>query len=119
MAKYHASKNDFRTAYELTQRFGEAVALPRISESPSLEELKQRFYAAPENYAVGYALYRSLMQRGQIDDALQTARHFTERPNSPAYFGFLEAECWAAKENWERAWNAWQAFWSAKARTNG
>ena len=119
MAKYHASKNDFRTAYELTQRFGEAVALPRISESSSLEELKQRFYATPENYAVGYALYRSLMQRGQIDDALQTARHFTERPNSPAYFRFLEAECWAAKENWERAWNAWQEFWSAKARANG
>ena len=119
MANYHAGKNDFRTAYQLTQRFGEAVALPRISESPSLEELKQRFYAAPENYAAGYALYRKQMQGGQIDDALQTARHFTERPNSPAYFRFLEAECWAAKENWERAWNAWQAFWSARAKANG
>jgi hypothetical protein len=59
---------------------------------------------------VGYALYREEVQRGLIDDALLTARHFSERRNSPAYFHFLEAQCWAAKENWERAWSAWQAF---------
>ena len=59
------------------------------------------------------------MQSGQIDDALQTARHFTERSNSPAYFRFLQAECWAAKEDWEWAANAWQAFWSARPKPSG
>ena len=53
-------------------------------------------------------------QNGRIDDALLTARHFSERPNSPAYFHFLEAQCWAEKQNWERAWNAWQAFQAAQ-----
>jgi hypothetical protein len=115
MAKYHASKGEFKAAYEITQRFGEAVALPRLTENPSLEELKKRFLAAPENYAVGYALYHKQIDDGRVDDALQTTRHFTERPNLPPYFHYLEAKCWAAKENWERAWNAWQAYRAAKA----
>ncbi|MEY2540619.1 MAG: hypothetical protein QOI22_221, partial [Verrucomicrobiota bacterium] len=67
----------------------------------------------PDNYAVGYTLYREQMRRGLIDDALMTARHFSERTNSPAYFRVLEAQGWAAKENWERAWKAWLAYRNA------
>ncbi len=99
----------------MTQRYGEAVALPRAADS-SLEELQNRFYSAPDNYAIGYALYRAQIQRGRTDDALLTARHFSERPNSPAYFRLLEAQCWAAKEKWERAWLAWQSFQAAKGK---
>ncbi len=93
MAKYHASQGDFRTAYELTQRYGEPVALPRVATDSSLEDLEKRLHAAPDNYGVGYALYRVQMRHGRIDDALFTARHFSERANSPAYFHFLEAQC--------------------------
>src|SRR5436309_5906747 len=113
VAKYDASKNDFRAAYELTQHYGEPVALPRIASGASLQQLESRFRAAPDNYAVGYQLYRAQMQSGRIDDALNTARHFSERANSPAYFRYLEAQCWAEKQNWERAWNAWLVFHSA------
>jgi O-antigen ligase len=116
MAKYYAEKKDFRAAYQLTQRFGEPAALPRASEDASLEGLNKRYTTAPDNFAFGYALYRKQMERGQIDDALNTARHFTERQNSPTYFHYLEAESWAAKGNWERAWKAWQNFWNAKAQ---
>src|SRR5947207_1060515 len=115
VAKYDASKNDFRAAYELTQRYGEPVALPRISSSASLQQLESRFRAAPDNYAIGYELYRAQMQSGRIDDALNTARHFSERANSPAYFRYLEAQCWAEKQNWERAWNAWLKFYAAQS----
>jgi len=114
MAKYKASKNDFRAAYELTQRYGEPVALPRVATNFPLQDLEGRFRAAPENYGIGYELYRARMQNGRVDEALLTARHFSERPNSPAYFHFLEAQCWAEKQNWERAWNAWQAFHAAQ-----
>jgi len=72
--------------------------------------LESRFRAAPDNYAIGYELYRAQMQSGRIDDALMTARHFSARANAPAYFRYLEAQCWAEKQNWERAWNVWQAF---------
>ena len=116
MARFSASKKDFRTAYELTEQFGEAVALPRQSGGASLEELQQRYYANPDNYSAGYALYREQMQHGRIDDALVTARHFSERPNAPAYFRFLEAQCWAAKQNWERAWTAWLSYRDAAAK---
>ena len=114
MSKYYAQKNDFRSAYELTQRYGEPVALPRADTNSSIQDLEKRFHVTPDNYGVGYALYRAQMQNGRVDDALLTARHFSERPNSPAYFHFLEAQCWAEKQNWERAWNAWQAFHSAQ-----
>jgi O-antigen ligase len=115
MAKYKASKDDFRGAYELTQRYGEPVALPRVAANLSLQDLEKRFAAAPNNYGIGYELYRAQMQNGRVDDALLTARHFSERPSSPAYFHFLEAQCWAEKQNWERAWNAWRAFQAAQA----
>jgi O-antigen ligase/tetratricopeptide (TPR) repeat protein len=116
MAKYYARKNDFRDAYELTQRYGEPVALPRVEENASIQELQRRFYAVPDNYGAGYALYRAQMKSGRVDDALFTARHFSERPGTPAYFHFLEAQCWAEKQNWERAWNAWFAFHTATTR---
>src|SRR6267143_1675258 len=115
MAKYKANKNDFRAAYELTQRYGEPVALPRVANL-SLQDLEERFAGAPNNYGIGYELYRAQIQAGRLDDALLTARHGSERPNSPAYFHFLEAQCWADKQNWERAWNAWQAFHAAQVR---
>ena len=115
MAKYKANKNDFRAAYELTQRYGEPVALPRVANL-SLQDLEERFAGAPNNYGMGYELYRAQIQAGRLDDALLTARHCSERPNSPAYFHFLEAQCWADKQNWERAWNAWQAFHAAQVR---
>ena len=54
------------------------------------------------------------MQSGRVDDALNTVRHFSERGNSPAYFRYLEAQCWAEKQNWDRAWKAWQAFQAAQ-----
>ena len=99
----------FERLIELTQRFGEVVALPRVTANVSIEQLQQRYVTNPD-FATGYALYREQNQRGQVDDALNTVRHFTERPNAPAYFHFLEAECWAKKENWERAWTAWLAY---------
>ena len=116
IAKHNAAQKDFRAAYELTEKFGDAVALPRINESGSLEELQNRYYTNPDNYATGYALYREQMRRDRIDDALLTARHFSERPGAPVYFHFLEARAWAQKQNWERAWNAWLAYRDAAAK---
>jgi len=114
VAKYDATNNDLRAAYELTQRYGEPVALPRITSGASLQQLESRFRSAPDNYAIGYELCRAQMQSGRVDDALNTVRHFSERGNSPAYFRYLEAQCWAEKQNWERAWKAWQAFQAAQ-----
>jgi hypothetical protein len=118
IAKYKASKKDFRAAYELSQRYGDPVAFPPVGGSHSLQDLQKRFHEAPYNYSIGYQLYRAQMQNGQVNNALLTARHFSEQPTSPAYFHFLEAQWWAEKQHWEQAWNAWQEFQAAQVRTN-
>ena len=115
LAKYHASKNDFKAAYELTERYGEPVALPRINLSASLQYLESQFRAAPDNYAIGYALCRAQKRSGRLDDALMTVRHFSERANMPAYWKYLEAQLWAEKQNYERAWKAWESFHTAQS----
>ena len=118
IAKYEAGKKEFQAAYELTQRYGEPPALPPVTANLSLQDLQARLHDSPYNYRIGYELYRAQMQNGRLDDALLTARHFSERPNSPPYFHFLEAQCWAEKQDWERAWNAWQEFQAAQVRAN-
>ncbi len=110
VAKLEASKNDFKGACELIEQYGDAVAMPRLNGEGSLEEMQKRYYSNPDNYAAGYSLYREQMKKGRVDDALVTARHFTERPNAPAYFHVLEARAWREKQNWERAWKAWLAY---------
>jgi hypothetical protein len=118
IAKFKAGNKDFQAAYELTQRYGEPVALPPVAANLSLQDLQTRLHDSPYNYRIGYELYRAQKQSGRLDDALLTARHFSERSNSPPYFHFLEAQCWAEKQDWERAWNAWQEFQDAQARAN-
>jgi hypothetical protein len=110
LAKDKAARKEFQAAYQLAEQYGEAVAMPRLKETASLEELQNHYYANPDNYATGYALYKKQMELGRVDDALITARHFSERSKAPAYFHFLEARAWAEKKNWERAWTAWMAY---------
>jgi tetratricopeptide (TPR) repeat protein len=113
VAKYYASRNDFRAAFELIRRYGGAPALPPASQDSSVDQLRQALHASPDNYGIGFQLYHEQMKQGQIDEALVTVRHFTELPGCPRYFHFLEAEAWAAKENWERAWKAREKFETA------
>ena len=114
VAKYHASRNNFRSAFEVVRRFGETPPLPEAAAGSSIDQLRQSLHAVPDNYGVGYQLYREQMREGKTDEALMTARHFTEHASCPPYFHFLEAEAWAVKENWERAWKAWEKFQTAR-----
>lgn len=115
VAKYRAAQKDYRGAFDLARRFGGTPALPQPSQRASLENLQTEFAANPNNYASGYALYRLQIEQGKTDDALASARHFTRRADCPPYFHFLEAEAWAAKQHWERAWTAREAFDAATA----
>ena len=114
IAKYDAGKGDFRAAYDLGQKYGEPAPMPRITSSGNgqvdLIQLESKFRGSPDNYMVGYELYRAQKQAGRTDDALQTVRHFSERKGTPAYWRFAEAQLWAEKQNYERAWKAWVKF---------
>jgi hypothetical protein len=116
IAKYHASRNDFRAAVEIALRYGGAPALPPVAQGSSIDQLRQALHANPDNYGIGFQLCHEQMQQGKIDEALVTVGHFTELPGCPRYFHFLEAEAWAAKENWERSWKAWEKYEAARTR---
>jgi hypothetical protein len=114
LAKYQASQKNFRAAVELVRHYGEAPPLPAPAQNSSIDKLRQALHANPDNYGLGFQLYREQMQQGLIDEALVTVRHFTDLPGAPHYFHFLEGEAWAAKQDWERAWKARQKFDAAK-----
>jgi len=118
VARQRGKSGDFRGAYELVRRFGEKPALPAAGDggAPTVKQLQNSLFAAPNNYGIGFELYRRQIGDGLVDDALVTVRRFTTQAGPPAYFHFLEAEAWAAKENWERAWAAWQQFETARAK---
>jgi tetratricopeptide (TPR) repeat protein len=110
LAKYQASQKNFRPAVEMTRRYGESPALPPAAENASIDQLRQALHANPDNYGAGFQLYHAQMDHGLVDEALITVRHFTDLPGCPRYFHFLEAEAWAAKQDWERAWKARAKF---------
>ena len=114
LANYQAAQKNFRAAVELVRQIGEAPPVPPAAENSSIDQLRQALHASPDNYGIGFQLYREQMKQGLIDEALVTVRHFTDLPGAPRYFYFLEAEAWAAKEDWERAWKAREKFEAAK-----
>lgn len=114
LAKYYARQKDFRAAVEITRKHGESPALPPVAQNSSIDQLRQALHASPDNYGVGFQLYHAQMERGLVDEALMTVRHFTDLPGCPRYFHFLEAEAWATKQDWERAWKAREKFDAAK-----
>ena len=113
MAKARAAAGDFRGACELLQRYDSETTFPPLESGRSLEQLREAVYRA-DNFSAGYTLYREQMNRGQIRDALDTIRHFTNRGGVPIYFRLLEAQTWAANEKWEKSWIAWKDFEKAK-----
>lgn len=110
LAQAYAAQRDFQRAMTLAQHFEAVPVLPTISGSDAAAELQRRVNTQPRDYGAGFALYSAQMNEGKIDDALGTLRHFTAAPNAPAYFHSLEAELWARKGEWERAWSAHQKF---------
>jgi tetratricopeptide (TPR) repeat protein len=118
VAKYRANSGDFRGACDLMEKFDSNVVLPPEEKGQLMEQLRERVYRDTNNFSAAYSLYRQQMNRGLIDDGLATIRHFTVNRKPPAYFHLLEAQAWAAKKNWERSWNAWQAFEKAKGKNS-
>lgn len=116
LAHQRSKAGDFAGAFGLVRRWGTKPALPEIRGNSSNEQLQSRVLAAPSDYAAGFELSRRQMEARKMDDALITLRRCAEQPGAPAYFHFLEAEAWAAKENWERAWAAWKTFDAARGK---
>ena len=116
VARSHAERKEFAPAWQLVRRYAVPPVLPPEATGDTIPQLEQKLYANPGDYADGYALYRAQIVAGQTDDALATVRHFTARRDTPAYFIYLQAEAFAAKKDWERAWQSWQNYSEASER---
>jgi hypothetical protein len=116
VARYYANRYEFKEAFTLVRRYGAKPPLPEATATESIPQLERELYTDSSDYAAGYGLFQAQMAAGKTDDALATLRHFTAQPQAPAYFHYLEAQAWAARENWERAWQAWEAFAKASDR---
>ncbi|MEY2492878.1 MAG: hypothetical protein QOH24_1829 [Verrucomicrobiota bacterium] len=116
VASSRAATGDFQGACALMQKFGSDAVFPPMQSGQSMEQLQTRAYQDANSFDAGFTLYREQMNRGRTDDALATARHFTGNPAAPAYFHLLEAQAWAAKQNWQRSWTAWVAFEKAEGK---
>jgi O-antigen ligase len=116
VASSRAAIGDFQGACSLMQTYGSDAVFPPMQSGQSIEQLQTRAYQGMNNFDVGFTLCREQMDRGRTDDALATARHFADNPASPAYFHLLEAQAWAAKQNWQRSWTAWVAFEKANGK---
>jgi O-antigen ligase/tetratricopeptide (TPR) repeat protein len=116
IARDRADHGEFESAWQLVRRYAPPPALPKISAAGSIPELEQKVYANPGDYAAACALYRAQLDAGKTEDALATLRHVTDQPGAPAYFQYLEAEAWAGKQDWERAWRAWEKYEGAQKR---
>ena len=116
VAKHRASSGDFRGACELMEKYDSKTVLPPEETGQSLERLRDRVYRGTNDFSAAYTLYRQQINHGSIDDALATIRHFTFNRNPPVYFHLLEAQAWAAKNNWEKSWSAWSKFEEVKQK---
>jgi hypothetical protein len=110
LARWQAAQGHYEQAWKLVRRFAVAPPLPNEKSSATIAQLEQEIYANPDDYAAGYALYRAQTSAGKTDDGLGILRHLTARSNAPAYFDYLEAEAWAARGDWQRAWQSWRDF---------
>ncbi len=116
LARWQASRGAFAEAWALVRQYARPPALPEATNALALAQLEQELYRNPGDYAVGYALYRAQTAAGKRADALATVRHFTARSDAPAYFYYLQAQAWAAQENYERAWRSWESYQSVGER---
>jgi hypothetical protein len=113
VAGSRAAAGDYRAACALMQQFGSDAVFPPLETGQSLQDLKARAREG-NNFNAGFSLCRQQLDRGEIEDALATARYFVANTQAPAYFHLLEAQALAAKQNWQESWKAWVAFEKAK-----
>ena len=108
-----AAKSDFLGAWKAAATFASPPLMPAIATDRSLEDLQTAFSEERDNLSSGVLLYFAQMKAGKFDDAITTARLLEKEPQCPRYIFYLEAKGWAAKAQWQLAWEAWLEYHAA------
>jgi tetratricopeptide (TPR) repeat protein len=110
LAESYAVGQNFQQAYETVRNFEQPPTLPQIDSKLPLAQLQKEFQYSQYDLAKGIELYMAQLKKGQTDEALTTVRKLTSFKEHPRYLSYVEAELWAKKENWQKAWEAWQQY---------
>lgn len=110
LVRVYADYQDYRQAYETAQKFVPVPELPKTTSQEPLDKLAARFQINRTDLDDGLALYFAQIKEGQIDAALVTLRELIALKGSPKYLWYLEAELWAQKGEWQKAWRAFSRF---------
>jgi tetratricopeptide (TPR) repeat protein len=115
LARIYADYDDFHQAYDTLVRYA-GVQLPKPAPNESIDALANRFRVSDASETDGLLLARAEADHGQIDDALAVVNVLSRRPRPSLLITYVEAELWARKSDWARAW---QAMWRYVEGSNG
>jgi tetratricopeptide (TPR) repeat protein len=110
VAQNYAERKDFEKAYQLVTHYSSAPALHETPSVKTYDEMKMDFILNPEDVVRGMTLLEKQLRSQRTDEALETIHKLKNLNNSPSSIYFREAEIWAQKEEWEKAWNNWSEY---------
>jgi tetratricopeptide (TPR) repeat protein/O-antigen ligase len=108
LARIYADYQDYHQAYDTLMRFA-GVDLPEIDPNDSIDAIAARFRISGGDENDGILLARAQAARGQVDDALAVLTVLSTRPHASPLVKYVEAQLWAQKKDWAKAW---QAMWT-------
>ena len=108
LARNYADAQNYEAAWAVVQQFAPRPLLPAPPAETPRQELERKFFHQPADFQNGLALYFAQKKSGETDAALATVAALKKIAGHPAYVSWLEAELWAEKADWEKAWQAWQ-----------
>ena len=110
LARNYADAKNHEAAWAVVRKFATRPALPQPAAEAPRNEIERKFFYHPEDFQNSLALCLAQKKSGETDAALATITALKKIPGCPAYASWIEAELWADKGGWEKAWQAWQRF---------
>jgi|GEM_PF-1359736 len=110
LAQSFADNSDHKTAFEIAEHYVSPPHIPNSNTEEAVTVLRPRFRLDPTNFNLGLALYFAQIREGRADEGLTTLQSLIALRGSPKYLRYMEAQLWARKGDWEKAWNALRAY---------
>jgi hypothetical protein len=110
LAGSYAANKEFERAYRIAREAIAVPTLPTFGSSQSLPDLERAYRLRGGDFQAGLQFFFAQRAAGMTGEALVTLKTLQEPKERPAYLAFMEAEIWAEKEEWEKAWDALRRF---------
>jgi Flp pilus assembly protein TadD/O-antigen ligase len=111
MALAYRDYQDYRQAYETVAQFITRAEWPQTDEP--IERLTARFKSGSGDKNLGLKLAAAQFNRGEVDGALVTLDNVSSQTRAPSAVYYFEAELFARKACWQKAWEAIWKYQSA------